>query len=116
MPSGIFYDATQALVTTINDLGFVPVTDPRNARPLTVLIEPPSFDTFTYNVGDLTFRVSVLAAPPGNQDATDYLMTTVDALMNSTLPITSGRPNSIEIGSQVIPCYDLTVRIAARRN
>lgn len=116
MPTGIFYDATQSLVTTITDLGFVPVTDVRNARPLTVLIEPPSFDAFTYNVGDLTFRVSVLAAPPGNQDATDYLMTTVDALMNSTLPITSGRPNSIEIGSQVIPCYDLTVRIAARRN
>ena len=116
MPSGIFYDATQDLVATITDLGLVPVTDVRNARPLTVLIDPPSFEAFTYAVGDLTFRLSVLAAPPGNQDAADYLMTTVDALMNSTLPITSGRPNSIEIGAQVIPCYDLTVRIAARRN
>ena len=115
MPSGIFYDATQAIVSTISGLGLVPVTDPRNARPLTVLIEPPSFDAFTYAIGDLTFRISVLAAPPGNQDASDYLLTTVDQLMNSTLPITNGRPNSIEIGSQIIPCYDLTVRVAGRR-
>lgn len=116
MPSGIFYESTQALVSTITSLGLVAVTDPRNARPLTVLIEPPSFDAFTYNVGDLTFRVSVLAAPPGNQDASDYLLTTVDALMNSTLPITSGQPNTIELGGQNLPCYDLTVRIASRRN
>lgn len=116
MASGIFYESTQALVSTITGLGLVAVTDPRNARPLTVLIEPPSFDAFTYNVGDLTFRISVLAAPPGNQDASDYLLTTVDALMNSTLPITSGQPNTIELGGQNLPCYDLTVRIASRRN
>lgn len=116
MPTGIFYDATQDLVATITGLGFVPVTDPRNARPRTVFIEPPSFDAFTYNVGDLTFRISVLAAPPGNQDASDYLLTTVDALMNSALPITSGAPGTIDVSGQTIPCYDLTVRIAARRN
>lgn len=114
--SGIFIEATNALKTTIEALGFKVVTDSRNIRPLTVLIEPPTFDAFTFNVGDLTFRVSILAAPPGNQDASDYLLTSVDKLMNSSLPITSGRPGSLDVGGQVLPCYDLTVRIASRRN
>ena len=116
MPSGIFIEAQTAIVNAITGLGFVPVTDPRNVRPLTVLINPPTFDSFTYNVGDLTFTISVVAAPPANQDAVDYLLTSVDSLMNSTLPITSGRPSSVSIGGQDLPAYDLTVRISSRRN
>ncbi len=116
MASGIFIEAQNALVSTITGLGFKPVTDPRNVRPLTVLINPPTFDSFTYNVGDLTFTISVVAAPPANQDAVDYLLTSVDTLMNSALPITSGRPSVVTIGGQELPAYDLTVRIASRRN
>jgi hypothetical protein len=117
MPAtGIFVEAINALKATITGLGYKVVTDPRNVRPLTVYIEPPMFTSFTYNVGDLTCRVSVLAPPPGNQDASDYLMTVVDALMNSTLPIQDGRPGSLDVGGQVLPCYDLTIRIASRRN
>jgi hypothetical protein len=117
MPAtGIFVEASNAIKTTVQALGFKVVTDPRNVRPLTVLIEPPTFDSFTYNVGDLTFRISVLAPPPGNQDATDYLLTSIDTLMNSSLPITAGVPGSLDVGGQTLPCYDLTVRIASRRN
>ena len=114
--SGIFVESVDALKTTIIGLGYKVVTDPRNVRPMTVYIEPPSFTTFTYNVGDITTRISVLAPPPGNQDASDYLMTVVDALMDSTLPIVDGRPGTLDVGGQVLPCYDLTVRIASRRN
>lgn len=116
MASGIFIEAIDALRTSITDLGYKVVTDPRNVRPLTILIEPPTFTSFTYNVGDLTCRVSVLAPPPGNQDASDYLMTVVDALMAANLPIVDGRPGSLDVGGQVLPCYDLTIRIASKRN
>ena len=116
MASGIFIEAQNSLVTTITNLGFKPVTDPRNIRPLSVLISPPTFDSFTYNVGDLTFTISVVAAPPANQDAIDWLLTQVDTLMNSSLPITSGRPSVVTIGGQELPAYDLTMRIASRRN
>ena len=116
MASGIFIEAINALRTSITDLGYKVVTDPRNVRPLTILIEPPTFTSFTYNVGDLTCRVSVLAPPPGNQDASDYLMTVVDALMAANLPIVDGRPGSLDVGGQVLPCYDLTIRIASKRN
>lgn len=116
MASGIFIEARDALSATITALGYKVVTDPRNVRPMSVIIGPPTFDSFTYNVGDLTFTISVVAAPPANQDAVDYLLTQVDTLMNSTLPITSGRPSVVTIGGQELPAYDLTVRIASRRN
>lgn len=115
--TGIFAEATTAIANRITALGLVPVTDPRNARPLTVFIELPTFTSFTYNVGDLTFTLRVLAAPPGNQDAGDYLMTTIDTLMaDSGLAVVAGQPTTAVIGSQELPAYDLTVRIGSRRN
>ena len=49
MPAtGIFAEARDAIVTRITNLGLKPVTDPRNARPLTVFVELPTFTSFTY--------------------------------------------------------------------
>ncbi|MGA1052363.1 MAG: hypothetical protein ACO3WU_08710 [Ilumatobacteraceae bacterium] len=81
-----------------------------------MLIELPTFDAFTYNVGDITLTIRVLAPPPGNQDSGDYLLTAIDALMNSSLAITGGQPTIAQIGSQELPAYDLTVRISSKRN
>ena len=39
--TGIFAEARDAIVTRITALGLAPVTDPRNARPLTVFVELP---------------------------------------------------------------------------
>lgn len=116
MASGVFIESTTALVNALSALGLVPVQDPRNARPLTVFVEPPSFDAFNFNVADLTYTIRVMAAPPGNQDATDYILTTVDTIMNSPIAVTSGRPTMVSIGNQDIPAYDLTVRMSVRRS
>jgi hypothetical protein len=114
--SGILVDAVNAVKTALTGLGLVPVTDPRNARPLSVLIELPTVDAFTYNVGDIQLRLRVLAPPPGNQDAGDYLMTIADQIMNSTIAVTDLRPGLATVGSQDLPTYDLTVAVAVRRN
>ena len=114
--SGIFYEAETAVKTQLTALGLKPVTDPRNARPLSVMIELPTFDAYTYNVGDIRLTIRVLAGPPGNQDSGDYLMTTVDTIMNSPIAITDGRPALASYGEQMLPCYDLTVAVAVRRN
>lgn len=115
--TGIFAEARDAIVTRITALGLAPVTDPRNARPLTVFVELPTFNSFTYNVGDLTFTIRVLGAPPGNQDTGDWLLTTIDTLMaDQGLAVVAGQPSLAIIGSQELPAYDLTVRIASRRN
>ena len=117
MPAGgILVDAVNACKTALTALGLVPVTDPRNARPLSVLIELPTVDAFTYNVGDIQLRLRVLAPPPGNQDAGDYLMTIADQIMNSTIAVTDIRPGLATIGGQDLPTYDLTVAVAVRRN
>ena len=117
MPAGsILIDAVNACKTALTGLGLVPVTDPRNARPLSVLIELPSVDAFTYNVGDIELRLRVLAPPPGNQDAGDYLMTIADQIMNSTIAVTDLRPGLSTVGGQDLPTYDLTVAVAVRRN
>jgi hypothetical protein len=81
-----------------------------------VLIELPTVDSFTYNVGNITLRLRVLAPPPGNQDAGDYLMQIADQIMNSPIAVTDLRPGLVSIGGQDLPSYDLTVAVAVRRN
>jgi hypothetical protein len=112
----IFATAVSEVKTQLIALGLKPVTDPRNARPLSVMIELPTFDAFTYNVGDIRLTVRVLAPPPGNQDAGDYLLKVTDQIMNSPIAVTDGRPGFATYGGQELPCYDLTVAVAVRRN
>jgi hypothetical protein len=114
--SGILYEAVNACKTQLTTLGLVPITDPRNARPLSVLIELPTVSSFTYNVGNIDLRLRVLAPPPGNQDAGDYLMQIADQIMNSPIAVTDLRPGFVSIGGQDLPSYDLTVAVAVRRN
>jgi hypothetical protein len=114
--SGILYEAVTACKTQLTALGLVPITDPRNARPLSVLIELPTVTAFTYNVGNIDLRLRVLAPPPGNQDAGDYLMQIADQIMNSPIAVTDLRPGLVTVGGQDLPSYDLTVAVAVRRN
>jgi hypothetical protein len=37
-------------------------------------------------------------------------------MASTTLAVTGGRPATVTVGDQVIPAYNLTVAIAARRN
>jgi hypothetical protein len=114
--TGILSEAVNAVSTVISGLGLKPVTDPRNARPLSVMIELPTISAFTYNVGDITVLVRVLGAPPANSDVGDYLMSTADTLINSALSVTGGRPGMASYGGQDLPTYDLTVAVSVKRN
>jgi hypothetical protein len=115
MASGILYEAVAGVKASLTALGLAPVTDPRNARPLSVFIELPTVSTFNYNVGDITLRLRVLAPPPGNSDAGDYLMTITDQILNSSIAITDMSPGMVSVGGQDLPTYDLTVRLAVKR-
>lgn len=115
MASGILYEAVAGVKASLTALGLAPVTDPRNARPLSVFIELPTVSAFNYNVGDITLRLRVLAPPPGNNDAGDYLMTITDQILNSSIAITDMSPGMVSVGGQDLPTYDLTVRLAVKR-
>jgi hypothetical protein len=111
--AGIFRDSIAAVSTVLTSLGLVPVTDPRNARPLTVFLELPTWNTFAKHVADVTMRLRILGAPPGNQDVANYLLTTAWTIMNSSLAVVSGNPSTAIVGSQEMPAYDLVIRLAS---
>ena len=113
--TGIFADAITKLAASITALGLRAVTDPRNLAPRCVFIELPRFTSFNSNVADITISVQVIAAPPGNTDATDYLITTVDTIMAANIAVVAGEPITLLIGEQQFPAYELTCRLSSRR-
>jgi len=117
--AGIFTDTVDTVSASLTALGLKPVTDPRNARPLTVFIELPSFESFganpTSKVSDVTITIRILGAPPGNQDSTDYILGVVDTILGSNIAVVNGQPSIATIGSQDLPCYDLTIKLTATR-
>lgn len=113
--TGILQDAVTAVKNALVALNLSVVDDPRNARPYSVMVELPSFDAFTYNVGDFTLDIRILSIPPSNKDATTYLFSVADTIMNSPIAITGGRPGLASYGGQNLPTYDLTARVAVKR-
>lgn len=111
----IFAAAIAQLETDLDDLGLAVVTDPRAARPYSVFIELPTFEGFTNRIADITVVLRCLASPPGNANSAEWLLATIDTIMAANLAVVSGRPTVAIIGDQNIPAYDLTVRLAARR-
>ena len=115
--SGLFAAAYRNVTTALADAGLVVVTDPRNARPLSVFVELPTASAFNSNILDVTIVCRILSAPPGNQDAADYLLTVFDTIHQlKTLAVTDFAPSTAIIGEQNIPAFDITVRLSTRRN
>ena len=114
--TGVFAEAQATLVASLTALGLKVVTDVRNARPITVLVDPPTFTCFNSNIAEIEFGLKVLAAPPGNSDAVDYLITTADTIMNSSISLIRGIPGTMQIGGQEVPTFDLTVRVGTQRS
>lgn len=115
--TGILAAAYSSVTTALADAGLVVVTDPRNARPMSVFVELPIGNVFNTNIVDVRISLRILAAPPGNQDAADYLLSTFDTIHQlDTIAVVDFRPSTAVIGEQNIPAYDLTVRLSTRRN
>lgn len=111
---GRILDARTRLVNALTAANLAVVTDPRDARPRTVIIDPP---TMTRSTGSglgsqvmLEFNCTVVAAPPGNQDALDWLSDAVDTITSiSTVAATQATPGIYSVGGQELPCYTITV-------
>lgn len=114
--SGMFYEAWSDVVTALTDGGFAVVRDPRNARPMTVFVNPPTGAMVAHDVADITITLKILAAPPGNLDAAEYLVTQLDGIADlDTIAITTFEPTVTEVGDQSVPSYDVAVRLSERR-
>ena len=115
-PQGNLYDAVQAVAEALKGIGISPITDPRNARPNSVLIELPTVTSFTFNVSDIRLMLRLLAPPPGNEDTANALMTLADKIIDSEIAVVSARPGYATYGNQEMPSYDLEVAVALKRN
>jgi len=111
---GRIIDARTRLVNDLAAAGLTVVTDPRNARPLSVLVEPPTMSrgsaSGTGSQVLLEFVLTVLAAPPGNLDSLNWLSDTVDTITNiATVAAINAAPGVYTVGSQELPAYTVTV-------
>ncbi len=111
----VFSDAIAAVSAAVTAAGFRAVTDPRNVSARCVFIDLPTFSSFTTNVADITISVKVVAAPPSDTNAFDWITSTVDTLLAANIPIVAGQPITWVLGQTELPAYDLTVRIGERR-
>jgi hypothetical protein len=101
-------DARLRLVSTLETAGIVVVSDSRNARPLSVIIDPPQVTRSTTNQLSLSFPVNVLMPPPGNLDALIALLDTMDIVIDAT-SATDATPTVYTVGNQELPAYTVTV-------
>lgn len=114
--TGILAEAYNNVVSRLQSAGMNVVTDPRNARPMTAFVELPTVAAYNSNIIDATIMVRLLAPPPGNQDASDWLLSNADVVHENVGGITTINPSSVLIGEQQIPTIDLTVRVATKRS
>lgn len=109
-------DTYDWLVAALEAAGLTVVTDPRNARPFCVLVEPPNVDAQqNTTLVQLSFPITVLGTPPGNRDTVAWLLATVDDILGAEAGPTTGGPSTVTMGNQDLPAYQLTTTIQIRR-
>ena len=60
----LFNTAFDNLCETLAEItGLTVVNDPRNMRPNCLLVNPPSFDAFNYNIAKLSFNCTIILPP-----------------------------------------------------
>jgi hypothetical protein len=109
-------DARERLVAELVAAGLAVVEDSRNARPGTVIVEPPVLTRSTFGGAGTQlvceFTLYAVQPPPGNLDALKAQLELVDTVIN-TVPATAAAPTTYLVGSQELPAYSITVQYPA---
>jgi len=112
--TGLFNQALADLATKLGTISGLPVVrDPRNLTPGCVLIQAPTWQSFSAGVVDMTIPVTIISSGPGNQDALDQLLSIAATILEKAVADTDGRPVTVNIGGTDAPAYELTIRMAA---
>lgn len=108
-------DTYDWLIGALSDAGLPVVTDARNAQPPCVIVDPPAVSPVQsgYLVA-LSFPVTLVAPPPGNRDAVQWLLTAADDVL-AAATVTGGGPGSYTLGTVECPAYELTVTVQIQR-
>ena len=107
-------DDLAAKLDTVTDL--VVVTDPRNIKPPCVLIGAPTWSSpsMTNKYVRLEFPLQLFTLGPGNLDAVRSLFDLCAKVFSAGVAVTDGRPVTIEVGTALMPAYELTATMEAR--
>lgn len=105
-------DARAVLAGKVAAAGLRVSVDPREVNPPCVLIGTPTSIT---RVGGCALEevvpVFAVAPPPGNADAVDWLLDTVETLFGVLTDATDAVPTVITVGVLEAPAYELETRL-----
>ena len=105
-------DARDVLAAKIAAAGLRVSTDPRELNPPCVLVGAPNI---IVRVGSCALEevvpVLVVAPPPGNADAVDWLLETVETLFGVITDVTQAVPITVTVGAAEAPAYELETRL-----
>lgn len=115
MATGFLAEAIDKCSDALTAAGIVWAYDPGQARPKCVMIELPEFTVYSKAVADIRIRLRVCGSPPGNKANNDWILTTVEDILTSSIIVEGGSPGTAEYGNQQLPTYDLTARIGTNQ-
>lgn len=105
--------ARQDLVGKIEAEGYSVTDDPRNLTPPCVIVGLPRTITALGNCAYQTeITVTVVAPPPGNADAVNWLLASVEQLMQ-LLNAERASATSHTVTQKRVPGYELAVPVTA---
>lgn len=113
--AGFLQDAIDLCADALTDAGITWAYDPGTIRPKCVMIELPDFSVYARAVADVRIRLRVCGSPPGNKANNEFILSTVEEILQSEVIVESGSPGTAEYGNQQLPTYDLIGRIGTNR-
>lgn len=110
-------DAYNELCTRLASFGLAVYSNVQNLRPPGVVVDPPTIRSMSPNLVELSFQISVVAAPPGDLRALRAILADADTIIEnlteaSSLTATAG---VYAVGNQELPTYQLLAVITYRR-
>ena len=113
--TGLFVEALDDLATTLATISGLPVVrDPRNLTPGCVVIQAPTWQSFSSGIVQLTVPVTIVSSGPANRDALDQLLSIAATIIAKKVGNTNGRPVAVNIGGTDAPGYELTIEMQAQ--
>lgn len=112
---GLINDALDMLTDDLASANLVPVIDPRNARPNTVVVGPPVVEQLNNDNYRCVFPVTVVCPPPGNLDAVRYLYDIADVVLQLSPVTATATPTTYAVGGQELPAYEIQLPYTVKR-
>ena len=105
-------DARETMAEKVAAAGLRAVLDPRELNVPCVLIGTPTIITREgFCALEAVIPVLAVAPPPGNADAVDWLLETVETLFGVLSDATQAVPTTVTVAAVEAPAYEVETRV-----